>query len=430
MTNALNHHTNFTKQKKMTENDIEEIFLNACKNGDLQKVQALMETNEIYNGILYDGLCQAASDGNMNLIKFFLDRKVDIEDLENSTTPLHEAVRNDQEDVVEFLIDKGARVNYYLDYFDGMDEDDIIKDTPLNLAIEKGFLGIVEILVENDADVNGYTDIEATPMRPFCRAIELGQKEIAEYLSENGARCLCGSDEYYSGCLEKAIDKGSVDDVKFLLENDVEADLKDLRHAITLNHEDIAEYLLENWTFTGIECVFEAIREGENTFKFLLEKSSEFPEQINLMGGNDLQKALNKAVIDGSYYMVQFFIEKGADTKKRDKNNKTLFDIAYERKAKEKVLRLFDEKCPSGRMQMVIEKLKGSYKKNSVILRNFIEEFSLEMTDCHGMNLLHYACKEGIVNLVKDLVKLGADINGAMTAHCRYYNFISTYIGH
>ena len=114
--------------------------------------------------------------------------------------------------------------------------------------------------------------------------------------------------------------------------------------------------------------------------------------------------------------------EKGPDTKKRDKNNKTLFDIAYERKANEKVLRLFDEKCPSGRMQMVIEKLKGSYKKNSVILRNFIEEFSLEITDCHGMNLLHYACKEGIVNLVMDLVELGADVNGAMTRHCsRYY---------
>ena len=28
----------------MTENDNEEIFLNACKNGDLQKVQALIET--------------------------------------------------------------------------------------------------------------------------------------------------------------------------------------------------------------------------------------------------------------------------------------------------------------------------------------------------------------------------------------------------
>ena len=400
----------------MTKNDKEEIFLNACKNGDLQKVQALMDTDEIDSDVIRDGLCQAAAIGNVELMQVFLDHGHGelIDDFDHSTTPLHEAIRNGQEDMVEFLIAKGATVDYYLDCHGFIEKDDIIEDTPLNLAIEKGFLSIVEILVENDAEVNGYTDIEAKPKVPFCKAMELGNKEIAEYLIENGADCSCER-----GCVKEAIDKGSIDEVKFLIENDVEAEYHDLHHAIKHHHEEIAEYLLKDWTYPGVECIFEAIEQSEHIFKLLIEK---FHEKINVVGGTDLQTALHKAVIKGNYSMVKFLIEKGADTKKQDKNKKTPFDIAYEMKAEENILRLFDEKCPSGRMQMVIEKLKASYKKGSIILKNFIRDFGLEMTDCHGMNLLHYACQEGIFNLVMDLVELGADVNCAMTRHCsRYY---------
>ena len=404
----------------MTENDNDEIFLNACKNGDLQKVQALMDADEINDDdVIHDGLCQAAAVGNIELMQVFLDHGHGefINDFDHSTTPLHEAIRNGQEDMVEFLIAKGATVDYYLDCHGFIEKDDIIEDTPLNLAIEKGFLSIVEILVENDAEVNGYTDIEAKPKVPFCKAMELGNKEIAEYLIENGADCSCER-----GCVKEAIDKGSIDEVKFLIENDVEAEYHDLHHAIKHHHEEIAEYLLEDWTYPGVECIFEAIEQSEHIFKLLMEK---FHEKINVVGGTNLQTALHKAVIKGNYSMVKFLIEKGADTKKQDKNKKTPFDIAYEMKAEENILRLFDEKCPSGRIQMIIEKLKASYKKGSIILKNFNRDFSLEMTDCHGMNLLHYACKEGIVNLVMDLVEFGADVNGAMTRHCsRYYLFV------
>ena len=419
----------------MTEKDNDEIFLDACKNGDIQKVQTLMETIDNHDGILHDGLCQAASDGNKKLIQVFLDRGVDIDGFgEGGSTPLHKAIFYGHEDVVEFLIDEGATVNYDLD-------DQGAGNTPLYLAIEKGFLGIVKILVENDADTSGH-EFGKRDMPPLCRAIRYDEREIAKYLSENDAGCGCEN-----GCVFEAIKEGSIDKVKFLTENEIGSRIPDLKHAIKLRHKDIAEYLIKEDTFDPsaerifngfhkkfeesffkaqinslVECIFEAIEQGfEDMLKSLVDKYGCLINMV-MVSKSDLQTALHKAVIKGNYFMVKCLIDKGADTKKQDKNHKTPFEIAYEMKTGENMLRLFDEKCPSGRIQMVIEKLKDSYKKDSVILKNFIRDFSIDMTDCHGMSLLHYACKEGIAKLVKDLVELGADVNCAMTRHCsRYY---------
>jgi len=94
-------------------------------------------------------------------------------------TPLHEAVRLGQRDVVTWLLDAGAEV-------DAMTED-ARRQTPLHLAVMDGHLPIARLLIDRGANVNAIARPESIIAPPLYFAVQRSDTRMATLLLENGA---------------------------------------------------------------------------------------------------------------------------------------------------------------------------------------------------------------------------------------------------
>ncbi len=81
----------------------------ACRCGDLRIVEALVRHGA---HIDIDAVCAAAYQGNVEILKFLLAKgdnlTLDMQG-QNGTTPLHEAIRGDSLEAIEYLLANGAR---------------------------------------------------------------------------------------------------------------------------------------------------------------------------------------------------------------------------------------------------------------------------------------------------------------------------------
>ena len=117
---------------------------------------------------------RAAIEGNIEAVKRHLAAGTDL-NVKNSRglTPLH-AVRFDQKEITELLIEKGADINARNAY----------GETILHSAVYNGRIGFVELLINNDVEINSKDSRGLTPLH---RAAVLGLKEIAALLIAEGA---------------------------------------------------------------------------------------------------------------------------------------------------------------------------------------------------------------------------------------------------
>jgi len=88
---------------------------------------------------------------------------------------LHTAARNDQKEVAELLIDKGANVN-------GKSDE---AGTPLHQAADRGHEEIVELLIAGGADVNARRD---DGMTPLDLAIRFDETDTADLLRKHSGK--------------------------------------------------------------------------------------------------------------------------------------------------------------------------------------------------------------------------------------------------
>uniref|UniRef100_A0A1I7T1X7 ANK_REP_REGION domain-containing protein n=1 Tax=Caenorhabditis tropicalis TaxID=1561998 RepID=A0A1I7T1X7_9PELO len=180
-------------------------------------VEENKEKGEDYRSVLYN----AASIGNLTRIDqvFLIDKKGDhvfLDDClnvgENNRLPLVIAARNGFADVVQRLLEYGAKpsVQGVVEF----DNDSIQGTPPLWAAAAAGHLDIVKILVEKgNADVNQATNTQSTPLRGACYD---GHLEIVKYLIEKGADPKIPNRHGHT-CLMIAAYRNKLDVVKFLL---------------------------------------------------------------------------------------------------------------------------------------------------------------------------------------------------------------------
>lgn len=119
----------------------------------------------------------AAQVGSIRQVKRFLNKGVDINAKEKDSyrnTPLHKAVRHDQQDMIEFLVANGADI----------DSEASIGETPLHSAARIGSNKTVTLLIKLGADVNAQDNNGNTPLREAARK---GRFEVVEKLVNNGA---------------------------------------------------------------------------------------------------------------------------------------------------------------------------------------------------------------------------------------------------
>jgi len=119
---------------------------------------------------------QAAIEGNLDQVKALLEGNPDLLNAKDSEgkTALHQAVYNGQEDVAEYLIDRGADLNARSNQ----------NSVPLNGAAFYGHNNAVKLLIDRGADINAANNAGYTPLLSGTAA---GHFEIVKMLIAAGA---------------------------------------------------------------------------------------------------------------------------------------------------------------------------------------------------------------------------------------------------
>ncbi|MDB5248065.1 MAG: ankyrin repeat protein [Segetibacter sp.] len=122
------------------------------------------------------GIFEACRQGNVELVEKLYAANPEIINAEDHKgfTPLILAVYNNQPQIVDFLLKKGAK----------LEPGDMAGNTALMGVCFKGYKEVAEQLLEAGADVNQRNSNGATAL---TFAATFGHQEIAEMLLKNGA---------------------------------------------------------------------------------------------------------------------------------------------------------------------------------------------------------------------------------------------------
>ena len=158
----------------------------AAEKGNMSEVQSLLSQGanpNLQNQYGYSAFCIAVQQGNLELIKEFLNYKATLNPVLMSTTPLIEAVRAycqdptnmGRLDVVKFLLEKEADPNIRPGSYG---------DTAINIAIENKNLDLLKLLFNHKAKVDTWGGWGEYPLHSAVRTQDLS---IITFLLDKGA---------------------------------------------------------------------------------------------------------------------------------------------------------------------------------------------------------------------------------------------------
>ncbi len=166
-----------TPPKPERPSDPDQIGINAlvaaCEEGDLKFVKRLIETSGIdVNGIGSEGfspLMMAASEDEIEVLDFLIKKGADVNLKNNGWTALIEAADEGSLESMRRLLKAGADVDYYF-----------TKDTPtaITMAASEGKLKCLKLLVEYGADINGV----GKSLPPLHMAAAEDKRAVIDYL--------------------------------------------------------------------------------------------------------------------------------------------------------------------------------------------------------------------------------------------------------
>ncbi|WP_341813296.1 ankyrin repeat domain-containing protein [Wolbachia endosymbiont (group B) of Germaria angustata] len=325
---------------------------------------------EVKNRFGFTYLHKAAWDGNLDLfkllIKLLINHNADLYRVDNdSSSPLHRAAENGKLEIVRYIIDKKL---YNIDI---VNND---KRTPLLLAAQNGHLEIVKFLVDKGADFYLRDKFGFTPLE---RAIDRGQDDIVKYLTEVKNR-------FGFTYLHKAAWDGNLDLFKLLIK-------------LLINHNaDL--YRVDNDSSSPLH------RAAENgkleIVRYIIDKKLYNIDTVN----NDKRTPLLLAAQNGHLEIVKFLVDKGADFYLRDKFGFTPLERAIDR-GYEKVKEYLEEKgrfvadeclpSPSYRQ-------KREAESNCLFTWEDVDEFNEEKDEKRDFSKIKID-SEKFVSYIKDL---------------------------
>jgi ankyrin repeat protein len=210
-------------------------------------------------------------------------------------SPFILAVRGNRYEMIQFLLEKGARVN---SIYGGC-------GTPLAIAVECGKEEVVKLLLEHGADVDkgfgpwGY---------PLYLASDNGHEQIVRMLIRKGAN-VERNDTWHSSALYAAIRRGYEGIVKLLLEYGATPGDEALYLATTRGYTQIVHMLLEHGAISEVQALCTAATRGNiQIVQLLLDKGAEVSAKNGHRG-----TAIFAASQNGHARVVKLLLEHGAD---------------------------------------------------------------------------------------------------------------------
>ena len=178
--NIIGANESLSKGASINFNNPEQLnaLLIATNNQDIKALQFLVEKNiEINLNIEgYSAAHSASALGNLQILKFLVKYKIDLE-LQNSSDGrycIHWACQELHINIIKYLINQKVNINV-------KDNEGI---TPLDIVCSEGDVKISEFLISKNANVNARRNDGITPLH---MAVAFNQYNIVQILLKNGA---------------------------------------------------------------------------------------------------------------------------------------------------------------------------------------------------------------------------------------------------
>ncbi|KAK4060966.1 hypothetical protein Trihar35433_9891 [Trichoderma harzianum] len=335
-------------------------------------------------------LLKAIESENVQLVSLLIEHGVSINAFE---TPLTLASKNGSVEMVSLLLENGAYINEI--------KEDGGTESPLFRAIEAKNVEVAMLLLKKDANLNWKTDLGWSILNSAYRTPEV-IPELLQRGLDRDHQCIFGS------ILHMAARWGYTKTMKVLLESDPKPSLDLVYGAADIFSESVgSQYIIEDEL--SLTALLIACQSYEPKCMELLLKAGADPyfrgkddadaSDILMRAGN-LEKAERclKVLLSGPY--------KESAAQKLDKKGNTLLH-KIEKKTLKSVLQLLvkagvpvDSKNRDGNTPLAVAVQRGN------------EEAAKYLIECGASrtsSILHLACIQGSMNLVKLLIQEGAD---------------------
>ena len=323
----------------------------------------------------------AAANGHFNLCKMLIEKckfVVDIAD-NDGCTALHHSARSGSYELVTYFVHMGS--NIHLKTKTGLN--------CLHIAAENGHLNLCKMIISNHnfdvniADNDGYTALH--------HSARSGSYELITYFVHMGADIYLKT-KYGNNCLHIAAFSGYLNLCKTLIDNDkfdvLIADNEGyaaLHHSVKTGSYELMKYFVDMdtdiylKTKTGLNCLHIATLSGHLSLCEALIEIHRFDVSF---ADNDGCTALHHSVRSGSYELVTYFDDKGADIHLKTKYGRNCLHIA----------------AIYGHLSLC-KKLIDNHK------------FDLHIANDEGCTALHHSVRSGSYELVTYFAEKGADIH-------------------
>ena len=303
----------------------------------------------------------AAMGGSIEVIDYFIDRKVDVDVLDNDkNTILHKACQKPgNEEMVYYLTQKYPHMKH---------QQTLSGESPLHKAASAGSIQIIEHLISEGLDINQCNNKGSNILHLTClRAPQDKMLSVVKHLIEHFPSLQRVRNNFGATQLHYAAAGGSVDVLEYLV-----------GIGYDINDKDTDGETVLHW----------ACREDdtEDMVRHLTKKYPELKQKLTL----DSESALHKAVRTGSIPITDHLASEGLDISQCNNKGCTILHLA----------------CKHPPM-----------KKRLSVVRHIIEHFpSLQhVRNNFGSTDLHYAAMGGSVDVLEYLVGIGYDINDTNT---------------
>ncbi|KAM3860720.1 transient receptor potential cation channel subfamily A member 1b [Diretmus argenteus] len=373
-------------------------------------------------------LHHASAGGHVTLIQF-ITTVIDSEEVnscdEHGSVPLHWAVERNQAGSCSALLDLGADPNIL----------NMALMSPLHLAVSHGHNNLVELLLScSTTDSNLQGDLENTPVMLAC---SINNCEALSILLKHGAR-LCQQNKLGHFAIHAAAFAGAKKSMEVILKAGVENGHSAENH---INYLDKSKSSPLHLAVRGgnIETIrlciatgakidqqqvdkstalhFACTQGATEAVKLMLSSYVQVEDIINLPDGA-CQTPLHRATIFDHTELAEYLISLGADINSIDCKGNSALLLATRCAAWRSVALLLSKganvnaKDRSGCnfLHLAILQPKGLKNLTDEVLQDNSVKALLSSEDNEGCTPLHYACRLGIHDSVKNMLGLSGQV--------------------
>jgi len=233
----------------------------AAQRGNLEKIKAVMEDDKYEVDVAESRmgctpLHYACFYNHVNIAEYLINASAPI-DAQNQAgrTPLFWAVEKKAYETVAFLLESEADPSIC---------DTVEKLSPLHVAAKNGDYKMIETLLSINTETEEWTKLNDRTVDGFTAvsfAAHQGNLDMVALLFEYGADLNIVSTENKLSPLHRAVSRGHIETIRYLLENGADVDAKDslgrtsLHLAVSAQNMDVVKLLL---TFSPTICADEA----------------------------------------------------------------------------------------------------------------------------------------------------------------------------